>query len=109
MDGIILEINQQLVLTVDLLKNFLKDVNMSTVFLSLILLYALFLHRWNFEKILSFLVVMFLLFVLFVRADFFLKTILGTSEEASMIFGLEHIVFGLVAGVIFLYHAAIKS
>ncbi len=109
MDGILIEINQQLCLTVTLIKNISKDINISTFFLSLALLYALFLHRWEFEKILSFFATIFLLFILFVRADFYLKMTLGTSDESALIFGLERVIFGIVAGVVFLYHAAIKS
>ena len=108
MDEIFLETNVQIYKTLELAAAMLRHVNISAILFSFALLYVLMLRKWHFEKLVSFLVILFLLFIAFVRIEFYLTTVFGASEDGSLIFGLERTMMAIVAGVIFLYHAAIK-
>ena len=108
MEKIIFEIRNQIFVTITLCKDFLQGTNWFFVLGVGVISYILFLRHWDFKKLLSFLFVLFLLFILLVRTEAFIKTALKASES-FFILGVERGVFGIIAAAVLIYHVAIKD
>ncbi len=108
MNEIIFEIKDQIYLTIKLACDFLKDINPSTILLTIAFLYVLFLRKWNAKKIFSFVLIIFLLFILLVRIEALLLANLE-AEGANISIGIGRTIFLMAAAAVFIYHAAIKE
>ena len=103
MNDILFEIKNQIYETVILCQQFLKNVNLSTVLFSLGFLYIIFMRKWDFKKILSFFLVLLLLFVLLVRFEMFL-TLTQDKETSSLPIAIGRTIFFIVVALVFIYH-----
>lgn len=108
MEKILFEIKNQIFETGILISDYLKGVNPSTILLGFALFYAIFMRRWEIKKTISFLVCIFLLFVLLVRIESFLGTTFG-AEGSFFSIGVGRTVFLILAAAIFIYNALIKD
>lgn len=108
MDKIILEINNQIHTTIALAQVFFKNANLSTLLLSAGFLYIIFFRKWPFKKTGSFLLVIFLMFILMLRIEDFLKLTLS-REGFDISIGISRTIFFIIATAVFFYLAAIRE
>lgn len=108
MGQILFEIKNQIYETISMSLAFLKHFNAPTLLLSIGLLYALFLRKWPLKKILSFMLIVLLLFILLVRTEALLPTVCG-AENMQMTSGLARTIFMILIGIIIIYNTAIKD
>jgi hypothetical protein len=108
MEKILFEIKDQIYQTITLSCDFLKHLDTATLLLSIGLLYALFLRKWPLRKILSFVLIVLLLFILLVRTETLL-TAVGGADNMQMTVGLARTVFIILVGLILIYNTAIKD
>jgi len=108
MKNIVLEIKNQVYETLTLCQEYVKNLNWSTILLVLALLYVFFLRKWELKKILSFILVILLFFILLVRIEAFLTFTFG-AEGSNITIGIGRTIFLIIAAVVFIYHAAIKD
>lgn len=108
LDKILFEIKDQIYLTIILARDFFKTVNISTILLSLGLVYIVILRRWPLRKILSFFLFLALLFIVLVRLEAFFLASFG-AEGSKVSIGISRMVSLILAAVALIYNAAIKE
>lgn len=108
LDKILFEIKDQIYLTIILAKDFFKTVNISTVLMSLGLVYVVVLRKWPIPKLLSFFLFLGLLFVALIRVEALFLTTFGV-EGSKVSIGISRFVFLIIAAVVLIYNALIKE
>ena len=108
MNKILFEIKSQLYETAVLVVGFCKNINPYVAGAVLLALYLVVFRKWMFNKILSFCLTIFLLFVLYVRMENVLLVTFA-QEASSFTVGVFRTVSCIVAGMILLYYAAVKQ
>lgn len=104
MNNFLIEINSQIFQTIKLAKVYFKNIEFSTIFLSIAFLYILFMRKWRLKKTASFLLLCGLMFILFVRLQALLMTLTVQGED-NFLLGLGQTLFFITLGFIFLYYA----
>lgn len=106
MPNIGFEIKNQIYETVILCIAFFKKLNYISIGAIVLALAVFFFHRWEFKRIISLFVSMFVLVIAYVRLEaLFLATFSPDASSLGVI--VLRIVSVFIAGVIFLYHAAV--
>ncbi len=102
-------IQEQIYSTIVLCVSFFKEINIWLTLGTLACLYIIFMRTWEFRKIGSFFTTWFLLLIAYVRLDALLVTAPFSPEGIEMAHMLLRVVSGILAVLIFIYHAAIAQ
>lgn len=108
MDSLLYEINTQFYETIVLAKRYFKDIEFTTIFLSVAFLYILFIRKWTLKKTFSFAIISALLFILFVRLEA-LAFAFFNPQDGNFLVGLGRTLFFITLGFVFFYYAAVKE
>jgi|GEM_PF-2402415 len=106
-DDIVAGIQEQAYKTIILCTEFFKSVNGWVALGTLACLYIIFMRTWEWRRIGSLFVTWLLLLITYVRLDAFFTSGIFSPEGADMGQMVLGIVSGIMAAVIFVYHAAI--
>jgi len=99
---------EQISYTAQLINTFFKGINITTLLLSIAVIYVIFLRKWMLRKIISFSSVLFLFFILLVRVEAYLTATFGAESSQTSI-GISRTVFLIIASVVLIYNTAIKD
>lgn len=108
MEKIIFEIKNQIFETICLTQEYFKKLNLVPILLALVLFYIIFLRKWEFKKTISFLFIVFILFIVLVRTEDFLFSTFG-AEGSFFSIDVARIVFLFISAIVFIYNATIKE
>ncbi len=100
---------EQVYKTLILCVNFFGTLNIWVTLGSLACLYAIFMRSWEFRKIGSLFLTWLLLLIAYVRLDAFFVTAPFSPEGIEMAQMLLRVLSGILAAVIFVYHAAVAQ
>ncbi|MFH1690961.1 MAG: hypothetical protein ABIC68_00105 [Candidatus Omnitrophota bacterium] len=108
MEQLILEIKTQIYDTFILCKNYLGNLDLKVVGVSIVLFYFLLMRKWEAKKTFSFTFLALLLFVILVRLENSLLLKFG-AEGSHMGIGVSRIVFFVIIAIIYIYQVALKD
>lgn len=107
MDKILFDLKNQIYETTVLVVAFCKNISPFMAGGTLLALYIVVFRKWMFNKILSFCLTMFLLFIFYIRIDNLLLTFFS-QEASSFSVAIFRMFSVIVAGAILLYYATVK-
>jgi hypothetical protein len=102
-------IQDQIYKTIVLLGDFFKVINIWAVLGGLACLYVVFMRTWEFRKIGSLFITWAVLLLVYVRLEGLCVTSPFSPEGIEMAQMLLRITSGIVAALIFIYHAAVAQ
>lgn len=94
--------------TFALCQNFLKGIDPKSTLAAAILLFFIFLRKWELKRIITFALICSIAFIIIVRCVYLLIATFG-PETASTFILAGRFVFLLVSTVVFIYYAALKE
>jgi len=106
---ILMGIQDQIYKTMVLCVEFVKGFNVWVVLGTLICLYVVFMRTWEWRKIGSLFVTWLVCLIIYVRLDAFFAAAPFSPEGIDMAQMVLRIIGGIIATVVFIYHAAITQ
>ncbi len=102
-------IQDQAYKTIVLCVEFFKALNIWAALGTLACLYIIFMRAWEWRKIGSLFLTWLLLLIAYVRLEAFFATAGFSPEGIEMAQMLLRVISGIIAAIVFLYHAAIAQ
>ncbi len=102
-------IQEQLYRTIVLFIEFFKGFNVWVALGTLACLYVIFMRTWEFRKIGSLFLTWFFLLIAYVRLDAFFGVAPFSPEGIDMAQMVLRIMSGIIAAIVFVYHAVVAQ